>query len=440
MNYTYTTKKLPKSQLEISVTMPADDLKPFIEKAVEVLSQQTKIEGFRPGKVPYDILKQRIGEMKIYEEAAALAVEKSYIEIAKKEKFEPLSSPKVDFEKLAPGNDFTYKATVDLIPEVKVGDFKSIKIKEKDIKVTEAEVAKVIEELREMRVTEVLETKTVEKGDKVEVDFEVSRDNVVIDGGTQKKYPLVIGSNVFIPGFEDNLIGTKAEENKEFELTFPEKYHNKNLAGKPAKFKVKVLAVYKRTLPEANDEFAVSLGQKSMAALKESIEHNLEHEAHHKEEERIDIELLEKIIEKSEFGEIPDVLVTTETNKMVQELEGNVMQQGLKFEDYLVHLNKSRDQMKLDFVPQAIKRIKGALLTRAIFFQEKMEVAESEIDRELEAMARAYQQQPQMQEHLKNPEYRDYMRNMLANHKVMDYLKTICVEYSDENKKIEHKH
>ncbi len=440
MNYKYDLKKLPKSQLEITVTILADDLKPFVEKAVEVLSQQSKIEGFRPGKVPYDILKQRIGEMKIYEEAAAMAVEKSYIEIGLKEKFEPLGSPKVDFEKLAPGNDFTYKATVDLIPEVKIGDYKSIKVKEKEVKITEAEVNKTITELQEMRVTEVLESKTIAKGDKVEVDFEVSRDNVVIDGGTQKKYPLVVGTNVFIPGFEDNLIGLKAEEGKEFELTFPEKYHNKNLAGKPAKFKVKVLAVYKRTLPEANDEFSVSLGQKTLAELKDSIKHNLEHEAHHKEEERIDIELLEKIIDKSQFGEIPDVLITAETNKMMQEIENNIMQQGLKFEDYLVHLNKSRDQMKLDFVPQAIKRIKGALLTRAIFFQEKMEVAESDIDRELEAMGRAYAQHPEMQQNLKNPEYREYMRNMIANLKVMEYLKTICVEYSDENKKIEHKH
>lgn len=440
MNYTYTTKKLPKSQLEITVTVPADELKPLLEKAVEEISQQTKIEGFRPGKVPYDILKQRIGEMKIYEEAAAIAVEKSYVEIGRKEKFEPLGSPKIDFEKLAPGNDFTYKATVDLIPEVKIGDFKSIKIKEKEIKITDAEINKTIDELREMRATEVLEPKVIAKGDKVEVDFEVSRDNVVIDGGTQKKYPLVVGTNVFIPGFEDNLIGLKAEENKEFELTFPEKYHNKNLAGKPAKFKVKILAVYKRTLPDANDEFAVSLGQKTIAELKESIEHNLEHEGHHKEEERLEIEMLEKIIDKSQFGEIPDILITAETNKMVQELEGNVLQQGLKFEDYLVHLNKTHDQMKLDFVPQAIKRIKGALLTRALFFQEKMEVPESEIDRELEAMTRAYAQHPEIQKNLKNPEYREYMRNMIANRKVMDFLKTICVEYSDENKKIEHKH
>jgi trigger factor len=440
MTYTYTTKKLPKSQLEISVTFPADELKPLVEKAALEISQQTKIEGFRPGKVPYEVLKQKIGEMKIYEEAAAIAVEKSYVEIVQKEKIDPLGSPKIDFEKLAPGNDFTYKATINLIPEVKIGDYKSIKIKEKDIKITNDEVDKVIDELRNMRATEALEEKAIEKGDKAEVDFDVLRDSVPIDGGAQKKYPLIIGSNVFIPGFEDNLIGLKAGEEKTFELSFPEKYHNKNLAGKPATFKVKVTSVFKRTLPEINDEFAASLGQKSLADLKESIEHNLAHEEHHKEEERIEIELLDKLIDKSEFGDIPDILITSEVNKMLQEMESNLMKEGMKFEDYLKHLGKTVEQMKLDFVPSAIKRIKGALLTRAIFFAEKVEITEAEVDRELEAMTRAYAQYPEMAKNLKTPEYREYIRNMIGNQKIINLLKTTCVEHSEENAKIEHKH
>jgi trigger factor len=435
MNYKYDLKKLPKSQLEIIVTIPGTELKPFLEKAVNEISQQTKIEGFRPGKVPYEILKQKIGEMKILEEAAAIAVEKSYIEIVGKEKIEPLGSPKIDFEKLAPENDFVYKATVNLIPEVKIGNFKDIKLKEKEIKITETEISKVIEEIKEMRATEVLEDKAIAKGDKAEIDFDVFRDKVPIESGAQKKYPLIIGSNHFIPGFEENLIGLKAGEEKEFELSFPEKYHNKNLAGKPATFKVKVLSVFKRTLPEANDEFAKSLGQDTLDALKHSIEHNLQHEEHHKEEERLEVELLEKLIASSDFGEIPDVLITAETNKMLQEMESNIAQQGLKFEDYLTHLGKTRDQMKLDFVPQAIKRVRGALLTRSLYFQEKMDITEAEIDREIEAMGRAYAQYPEMIKNLKTPEYREYVRNMIGNKKVIDLLKTSCIERTNPEHK-----
>ncbi len=440
MQYKYETKKLPKSQIEIRVTIPAKELEPYLTKAIETLSSQTKIDGFRPGKVPLDILKKKVGEMKIYEEAAILAVEKSYTEIAIKEKFEPLGSPKIDFEKLAPDNDFIYKAIVDLMPEVKIGDFKSIKIKEKEINITDNDIEKVIEDLRKMRATETLENKKAAKGDKLEIDFDILRDNVAIDGGAQKKYPLVIGDGQFIPGFEENLVDLEANAEKEFELIFPEKYHNKNLAGKPAKFKVKVLAVYKRTLPELNDEFAKTLGLQTISDLKKQIVHNLEHEQQHKEEERVETELFDKIIDKSQVGDIPDTLVTSEAAKMVQELQSNVATQGLKFEDYLIHLNKTPEQLKLDFVPQALKRIKAALLTRAIFFKEKMEIAENEVDREIEAMSRYYQNNPEITKSLKTPEYRDYVKNMVGNRKVMEYLKTMCVERSEKNSKIEHKH
>jgi len=436
VQYKYELKKLPKSQVEILVTISHDELKPFIEQATQKLSEQTKIDGFRPGKVPLDILKKRVGEMKILEEAAALTVEKSYVEIATKEKLEPLGSPKIDFEKLAPDNDFVYKATINLIPEVKIGDYKSVKIKEQAIKVTDEDINKIIEEVRNQKATEVLENKAVEQGDRVEIDFDIFRDNVPIESGAQKKYPLIVGSGHFIPGFEEQLIGLKTNEAKEFELKFPEKYHNSNLAGKPAKFKVKLLAVYKRTLPELNDDFAKSVGGETLGKLKEQIKQHVEHEEHHKEEERVEIEMLEKLIEKSQVGEIPDVLVNSEVNKMLQELESNISRQGLKFEEYLKHLNKTTEQMKLEFVPQAIKRVKGALLTRTIFLAEKMEISESEVDKEIEAAGKMYQQYPDMLKNLQTPEYREYIRNMMGNNKVMDFLKAICVERTNQ----EHKH
>lgn len=440
MTYSHEIKKLPKNEVEITVTIPHEELKKFLEKAATQISQSTKIEGFRPGKASLDVIKRRVGEMKLYEEAAALAVQKSYIEIAMEAKLEPLGSPKVDFVKLAPDNDFVYKATVALIPEVKLGDWKTIKVKEKEIKIEADQIEKVIKEVQESRAKETLEKKAAEKGDKVEVDFEVFRDNVPIDGGTQKKYPLVIGSQHFIPGFEENLISLKENEEKEFELNFPKEYHNKNLAGKPAKFKVKVLAVYKRELPEINDEFAKSLGQESLAKLKEQIEHNMEHEKHHEEEERVERELLDKIIDNSEIAEIPDILITSETNKMIQEMESNLGMQGVPFADYLKHLNKTIDQLKLDFAPQALKRVKGALIMRQIFFTEKIETTEAEIDQELEKYKAMYKQNPELIKQLNTPEYRDYVSNLLGNNKVMNLLKTTCVERNEHNSKIEHNH
>ncbi|MFC1598402.1 trigger factor [Patescibacteria group bacterium] len=440
MKYTHEIKKLPKSELEITVTISHDELKPFLEQAAQNLSQQSKIEGFRPGKAPLEIVKQRVGEMKLYEEAGALAMQKSYLEIASNEKLEPLGSPNVDFVKLAPDNDFTYKAVVALVPKITLCDWKKIKVKEKTIEITDEQIEKTLQELQNSRAQEVLEDKEIAKTDKVEIDFDVFRDNVPIEGGEQKKYPLIIGSEHFIPGFEDNLIGLKKDGEKEFELSFPKEYHNKNLAGKPAKFKVKVLAVYKRTLPKLDDEFAKSLGQESFDKLKEQIKHNLEHEAHHKEEERVELELLEKIIDKSEFGDLPDSLMDAESNQMVQELEQNIGMQGIKFEDYLLHLNKTREQLKLDFVPQAVKRVRGALVSRQVYFDEKIEIPDTEVDQEIEQAKKMYQNNPEVAKNLDTPQYREYVTNMVGNRKVMELIKTTCVERDNKNKEIKHDH
>jgi len=440
MKYTHEIKKLPKSELEITVTISHDELKPFLAKAAQALSQQTKIEGFRPGKAPLEIIKQRVGEMKLYEEAAALAVQKSYLEIAKAEKLEPLGSPSVDFVKLAPDNDFTYKAIVALIPEIKLGDWKKIKVQEKEIKIEDKKIDKTLEELQNARATEVLEDKKADKEDKVEIDFDVFRDNVPIEGGEQKKYPLIIGSEQFIPGFEDNIIGLKKDEEKEFELNFPQDYHNKNLAGKPAKFKVKVLAVYKRTLPKLDDEFAKSLGQESFAKLKEQIKENLKHEALHKAEEQLELELMDKIIEQSEFNDFPDSLLDAEALNMVRELEQNIAMQGLKFEDYLQHLNKTRDQLKMEFIPQAIKRVKAALISRQVYFDEKIEIPETEVDQQIEQTKKMYQNNPEAIKNLDTPQYREYVKNAIGNKQVMDLLKKTCIERNNKNKEIKHDH
>jgi trigger factor len=351
-----------------------------------------------------------------------------------------LGSPNIDFIKLAPDNDFTYKAVVALIPKIKLCDWKKIKITENEVIIDDKQIEKTLQELQSARAQEVLEDKEIAQGDKVEIDFDVFRDNVSIEGGEQKKYPLIIGSEHFIPGFEENLIGLKTNGKKEFELSFPKEYHNKNLAGKPAKFKVKVLAVYKRTLPELNDEFASSLGQESFDKLKEQIKHNLEHESHHKEEEKVEIELLDKIIDKSEFDDMPDSLLSAESAKMVQELEQNIAKQGIKFEDYLLHLNKTPEQLTLDFVPQAIKRVKGALVSRQVYFDEKIDIPEAEIDQEIEQAKKMYQNNPELIKNLDTPQYREYVKNMVGNRKVMDLLKTTCVERNKKNNEIKHDH
>lgn len=423
----YKISRGKKSTVTISVTLTPDELKPFIEQGAQKLSEQVKIEGFRPGRAPMDIVKAKVGEQAIMTEAADLAIRHFYIEIIKQEKLEPIGSPEIGIEKLAAGNELVFTATATVLPAVEVGDYAKVKVTEKDIVVTDEQTDKVIGELREQRASEVIVTRAAKNGDRVEVDFDVYRDGVPIDGGAAKKYPLVLGAKHFIPGFEEAVVGMQTGETKEFELAFPKDYHAKQLAGKPALFKVKLLAVYERSLPAVDDAFASGFGFKTAGELRDQITHNLYHEEESKQSQRLDLELIEKIVEKSKIGELPDLLINAEVSKMINELRSQIMMQGASFPDYLAGIKKTEEDLKLDFIPQAQKRITSALVTRAIFFKEKLEVTDADITAEIAEIKRVYAHDPSVGTKIETPEYRDYLENIIGNRKVMERLRSVCM-------------
>ena len=220
-----------KSEVLLEIEVSTDEARPFLEKAAARVSKNTKIEGFRPGKAPYHIVKQKVGEMNIYQEALDNIVSHFYIEAVKQEDLDAVGQPKIEMEKVAPGNPIAFKATVSLMPEIKLGDYKNIKVEKKEIKVEDNEIDKSINDLKKMQVKEVLVAREAQKGDRVEVDFEVSLDKVVIEGGQGKKYPIVLGEGQMIPGFEEQIEGLKKNEEREFKLKFPTEYQNKMVAG-----------------------------------------------------------------------------------------------------------------------------------------------------------------------------------------------------------------
>jgi trigger factor len=425
-----TIKPLPKSQVEITFELTAEELKPYFDRAIEKISSQKPIEGFRPGKAPYDILKQHYGEMKIYGEAADLAIPEKLFEAIKEDGFDVIEQPQVDIVKLAPANPFIFKTTLTLLPKIiELGNFKKIKIKRKEIKTEESQIDNLLREVQNMRAKEVAEDKAVEKNDKVEVDYDISIDHVALETGLARKYPIIIGAGHFLPGFEEQVTGMKKGETKEFKLTFPEKHYDKKLAGKEADFKVTVNAVYRRELPEINDEFAKSLGGfEKLEDVKKQLRTNLEEEAKAKEDQRIEIEMLEKIVDASKFEDIPSGLIDSEAHKMVHELEENVEAQGIKFDDYLMSIKKNHDQLLLDFAPQALKRVKTALIVKEIAKKENIEVEPKEIDAEVEKTVAQYPDNDDIKKQIRSEAYRHYLENVLTNRKVIDFLKSIIVE------------
>lgn len=417
-------KQLPKSQIELTVELSALEFKPYVLRGAEKVSEEVKIEGFRPGKVPYKILKNKIGEMTILEEAARLAINKTIDQaIAENAEGEPVGEPQVNITKLAPDNPLEYKVVLAILPEIKLGDYKDVKVKLKKEEVSDDEILKTIEFLRESHVKEAIIDREIKDGDKAIIDIDMFLDKVPFDGGQAKGTAIIIGKNYIIPGFDKKLIGAKKNEIREFGLPYPEDHHMKNLAGKMVDFKVGIKEIYDRELPALDDNFAASFGLKKFEELKENIKKSLEAEKNQKAEEKMEIEMLNKILQNSKFGDIPEMLVNHEAQTMMAEFEHSVVSQGGKFEDYLSTLKKTREQIILDMLPDAVKRVKSALLIREIAKIEKIEASEKEVEEKVEELLKQYKGYEKVEARVKERGYRGYLKNILTNRKVVEKLK-----------------
>lgn len=424
-----TKKELEKSQIELTVELPWEQVEGYITQAVKRISEQVDIPGFRKGTAPIDVIKKKVGDMTVLQEAAALAVDKTLPKAIEEHKLQTVGQPAINFEKLAWENPLIYTATIPVVPSVKVGDVTAIKASKPTVEVTEEEVTQVLENLQKMRAKEVLVERAAANGDKTEVNFNVYLDGIPVEGGKGDKYPLVLGDGQMIPGFEEQVVGMNAGEEKEFKLSFPEEYHNKQLAGKEAEFKVKLESVFERQLPELNAEFAAEMGEyETIDGLKDAIENNLRQEKEQKIESDFEREVIEDLVNRSTFGEIPEIMINQETNQMLSELERNVAAQGLKFDDYLMHMKKDRGQLKLDFAPDAVKRIKSALVIRELAMKESIQPSDDEITEELAQLTQAYGSHPGMAQQLKSAQYREYVKNVLRNRKTLEWLKEQAVK------------
>lgn len=417
-------KDLGKSQIELTVELTAEEFKPYVSRGAEKVSEQVKIEGFRPGKAPYEILKNTIGEMTILEEAAHIAIDKTIDKVIKENVAgQIVGQPQVNVTKLAPDNPMEYKMILTMLPEVKLGGYKDLKIKQAKAEIKDEDAEKLITELREMRASEAISEAEVKDGDRVITDIEIFVDKVPVEGGQGKGAGLIIGKNYIIPGFDKKIIGAKKGDIREFSLPYPVEYHDKNLAGKMAEFKVTVKEIYGRTLPEVNEEFAKGFGLKSAEELKSNIKKSLLAENEQKEERASEAAMLDKIISASKFGDIPETLIKHEAEIMISELEYNVKQQGAKFEDYLMHLKKTREQIMLELMPDAVKRVKISLIVREVGNLEKISASHEEIHKAIDDILKQYQGNKEIEDRINGHAYHDYVENNLTGKKVMEKLK-----------------
>ncbi|MBI2984142.1 MAG: trigger factor [Candidatus Kerfeldbacteria bacterium] len=419
----------PKSTVKLTVELSPDEMKPHLERAAEVLSKGHQIEGFRPGKASLGIVLQRLGAQAVWEEAAEQAVRKSYAQAVKQHGLQTVGPPKISVHKLAPDNPFVYHAEIAVLPEIVVGNYRELKVKRAAVEVKPEQVDRAVADLQSMFAKEVLVDRPAQRGDKIEIDFDLAVGHVPVEGGSSKQHPVVIGSGHFIPGFEDQLIGLRKEERKEFTLTFPSDYKNRQVAGQQGTFKVMAKAVYQIDQPQLNDDFAKRASkQQTLNDLRQQLERNLRDEAAQKNERIFERAIVDELITKSKFSELPEVLVDHEVTKMLNELQEEVERRGgAKFDDYLQGLKKTTASLKLEFRPQAEHRVKSALLLRQIAKRENITATTEEVEQEVKQALQMYTRYPELRSQIESDDYRDFARVMLTNRQVVARLKKLAL-------------
>ncbi len=405
--------------------MPASALEPFVAEAVKNISKELDIPGFRPGKAPKDIVEEKVGKLEVLQEAAKLALPKMYVKAVTEEKVNVIGEPRVEIKKLAPGNVMVFTAEAAVLPQITLPDYKNMKLKPRKVKVEPKEKEDTMKNLQKSRTTYKTVERGAEKGDLVEMGFKSYLNKVPVEDGEAKDQRLVIGQDYLLPApkFDEKLLGMKAKEDREFIIKMPDDFHQKNLAGRDLEFKIRVKLVQAPEVPELNDNFARSLGKyKTLEELEKQIEDNLLKQAEMKEKGRFEMELMDKISDKTEIN-IPDLLIDSETDKMIHELKHNLEAQGGNLDDYLKSLKKSMDDFKKELRDRAIKRVKIGLILREIAEKEKVKVDDAEIQKEIDATKKKYQgTDDKIKKQIESLEYKDYVKGLMKNRKVFELL------------------
>lgn len=416
-------KKLEGSEVELTITVAPEEYEKHKEKAAQRISDKKALKGFRKGKAPTEMIKKEFGEMTIIQEALEDIIRDTFYQAVKEEKLETIGMPKIDIEKLAPGNEIVYKAVVGIMPKIKLADISKIKVQKKEKPVDEKKVEETLDALRGMSAKEVIKTGPATGTDKLVLDMQMFLDKVPVEGGQSKDHQVYLSENHYIPGFNEQVAGLKKDDEKEFSLSFPESHYQKMLAGKTVDFKVKVKDVYERQLPEMTDEMAKTLGQENVTQLRKLIKENLEKEAAHKAEQAAEIEMLEAMIEKTEFEPIPQVIVDSERQKMFYELKNDLDKNNITTEQYLADVKKTEKELFEDFKAQAEKRAKAALISRQVAIEQGIKISKEELEKELDTMREVYKKEKETLERLDDAGVQESIATAMQNKKVIQWLK-----------------
>ena len=410
------------NEVKLEITVEATKFDEAIKKVYFKSAKYFNIPGFRKGKAPMQIVEKYYGKEIFYEDAFNEVAQEALEEAIKENKLEVVSRPDIEITQIEKGKDLIFTAIMQTKPEAELGKYKGIEIKKIEYNVSDEDIEHELGHMQEHNSRLVsIEDRPVESGDIATIDFEGFVDGKAFEGGKAENHDLEIGSNTFIPGFEDQVIGMKIDEEKDIKVKFPEEYFSKELAGKDAIFKVKVHEIKKKELPELDDEFAKDVSEfDTLKELKADIKAKQEKQNEEKAKYETQDAVIKAVCENMKV-EIPSGMVEIEIDNMLKDIEQRLSYQGLKLEQYLQMMGKTMEDMRKEYEPQAIEGIKSRLAIEAVAKAEKIEATDKEIDEKLKEMAKNYGKEND-EEFLKNENVRNYIKEGLASEKAIAFL------------------
>lgn len=392
-----TTEKIENHKVVLTIEVPAEELDKGVKAACKSLANRVNIPGFRKGKAPRRILEMNIGKEAILDEAFDRVAQKAFDEALKQENLDPVDRPQVDIVTLEEGKDVVFKATITPVPEVTLGEYKGLKVAKDAVEVKDEQVEEQVKNIlnHHAKMVDAEEGATVANDDFITLDFKGEVDGVAFAGGEGKDYPLQIGSHSFIDTFEDQLVGLKVGEEKDVNVTFPEEYHAKDLAGKAAVFHCKINSIKHKEMPELTDEFVkASTSYESIEDMKAKLRENIEKNAQREADTKRRNEILKQATDNITV-DIPEVMVENRVSNMIQELSVNLENQGMNLDAYLKYANMDMAKLREQYKESAAIAVKTDLMLDAVAKAEDIKVENADINAEIALLAATYGTTPQ---------------------------------------------
>ena len=421
--------KQENSKVVLEFTMDKETFEKELDKAFHKNAKYFKVPGFRNGKVPRNVVEKVYGEGVLYETVIEDNVDDEYRKAVEDNKLEVVSKPELDVKQIGKGKDLIYTVTLFVKPEATVKKYKGLEVKKIDSKVSKKEVDAAIESDRQKNARVVsVDDRDLQKDDISTIDFEGFVDGVAFEGGKAENFELTIGSGQFIPGFEDQLIGMKIGEEREINVTFPKEYHAENLAGKPAMFKVKLISIKSKILPELDDEFAKDVSEfETLADYRKDVEKKVKKQKQESAKNQKEIAVIDKLVENTEVV-IPESMIDDEVESMSNQFASNLAYQGLDLKTYCMYMNTTEEEFKKNLRPEAEKNVKLKLALDAIEKLEDIKVEAKEIDEKIDELKKQYGSENTNDDLNKNENVRHYMEEKIKQDKLMKIIVDSAIE------------